>query len=309
MEGTRPVSGVLTAVAGRLGAGSVTAVDVSRLALICTRLNAALRGQSVSTRRGDVMRPLGKGQTFDAIVCNPPWRPSASDDVPVRGIARAWHAGQDARLLINRICKGVAVYLRPAGFLLIVQASFCDIPATVKMLERPGLGVNVVARSERPIAELDARAARLQRKGPWADGGSTWNSSSSAPTAACNPEPQHKRQAVTLPAVRNCCPEMTTTMTRAELGAELRTLADCLACVDISDPEAPRILTHIVDRLAELASQEHEPEIVTALRTVAARCAEAAEAITARPADRGKFRVRARRSPRRSSRRASAFLL
>jgi hypothetical protein len=75
---------------------------------------------------------------------------------------------------------------------------------------------------------------------------------------------------------------MTTTMTRAELAAALRALADGLACVDTYDPEAPRVLTRIVDRLAELAAQEHDPEIVNAMRTVAARCAQAAEAITAR---------------------------
>jgi hypothetical protein len=34
--------------------------------------------------------------------------------------------------------------------------------------------------------------------------------------------------------------------------------------------------------LTALAAQEHDPEIVNAMRTVAARCAQAAEAITAR---------------------------
>jgi hypothetical protein len=42
------------------------------------------------------------------------------------------------------------------------------------------------------------------------------------------------------------------------------------------------VLTRIADRLAELAAQEHDPQIVTAMHTVAARCAEAAEAVTAR---------------------------
>jgi hypothetical protein len=80
---------------------------------------------------------------------------------------------------------------------------------------------------------------------------------------------------------------MTTTITRAELGAALRALADGLACVDPYDPEVSRVLTHIVDRLAALAAQEHDPEIVNAMRTVAARCAQAAEAITARHLEAG----------------------
>jgi hypothetical protein len=72
---------------------------------------------------------------------------------------------------------------------------------------------------------------------------------------------------------------MTITMTRVELAATLRALADGLASVDTFDPEAPGALTRIADRLSELAAQEHEPEIVTTMRTVAARCVEVAEAI------------------------------
>jgi hypothetical protein len=81
---------------------------------------------------------------------------------------------------------------------------------------------------------------------------------------------------------------MTTTMTRAELASALRTLADGLACVDTSDPEAPRVLTRIVDQLAGLATREHDPEIVNTMRTVADRCAQAAEAIMARHRSAGR---------------------
>lgn len=74
---------------------------------------------------------------------------------------------------------------------------------------------------------------------------------------------------------------MTITMTGAKLAATLRALADGLASVDASDPEAPGVLTRIADRLSELAAQEHEPEIVTTMRTVAAQCAQVAEAMMA----------------------------
>jgi len=70
-------------------------------------------------------------------------------------------------------------------------------------------------------------------------------------------------------------------MTHPELAAALRELGDGLACVDTSDLGAAAALTRISDRLTELACQENDPEIVTTIRTVAARCAEVATVITA----------------------------
>jgi hypothetical protein len=72
---------------------------------------------------------------------------------------------------------------------------------------------------------------------------------------------------------------MTITMTRDELAGTLRALADGLACVDTSDPEAPEVLTRIADRLGVLAAHEHDSEIVTTMRTVAACCTEVADLI------------------------------
>ncbi len=69
---------------------------------------------------------------------------------------------------------------------------------------------------------------------------------------------------------------MTITMTRAELAGTLRALADGLARVDTNDPAAPDVLIRIADRLAVLAAQELDPEIVTTMRMVAACCAEVA---------------------------------
>ena len=98
--------------------------------------------------------------------------------------------------------------------------------------------------------------------------------------SACKPKARRKRQPIACPRSKELPPKMTITMTRVELAATLRALADGLASVDTFDPEAPGALTRIADRLSELAAQEHEPEIVTTMRTVAARCVEVAEAIT-----------------------------
>jgi release factor glutamine methyltransferase len=59
---------------------------------------------SVHVRRSDLFSALGEEAMFDLIVSNPPWVPSATDDLPQSGMARAWDAGQDGRALIDPIC-------------------------------------------------------------------------------------------------------------------------------------------------------------------------------------------------------------
>jgi HemK-related putative methylase len=168
-------SGVLSIVAARLGAGTVTAVDVSRRAMICTRLNALFHRAQVRTRRGDLFAALGEGASFDVVVSNPPWLPSATDKLPTRGIDRAWEAGRDGRALIDRVCAGASTYLRPGGFLLLVQASFCDVSATVELLTAQGLNVDIVARRADPMTTMyGERVWEVQQDGPWARGDSTY---------------------------------------------------------------------------------------------------------------------------------------
>src|SRR5689334_17657235 len=50
----------------------VTAVDISRRAVLTIRLNAALNGVRVRARRGDLFAAVA-GERFDAIVSNPPY--------------------------------------------------------------------------------------------------------------------------------------------------------------------------------------------------------------------------------------------
>src|SRR5918994_3513684 len=64
-------SGILAVTAARAGAGSVTAVDVSRRAVACTWLNAVLNGTRVRALRGDLFAPVA-GERFDLQRANPP---------------------------------------------------------------------------------------------------------------------------------------------------------------------------------------------------------------------------------------------
>src|SRR3712207_2272084 len=115
-------SGILAVTAAMRGAREVTAVDVSRRAVLTARLNARLNGVRVRALRGDLFAPVGD-QRFDAIVSNPPYVPAETDELPDSGPERAWDAGLDGRAFLDRLIAEAPGHLRPGGFLLVVSSS------------------------------------------------------------------------------------------------------------------------------------------------------------------------------------------
>jgi release factor glutamine methyltransferase len=148
----------------------VTAVDVSRRAVLTIRLNAALNRVRVRALRGDLFGAVA-GERFDAIVSNPPYVPSPAGDVAARGRARAWEAGRDGRALLDRICDRARAHLRPGGALLVVHSSLLGLDPTVEALRAGGLAVDVAARERGPLGPLMAgRRAHLEAAGMLAPG-------------------------------------------------------------------------------------------------------------------------------------------
>ncbi|MFL5819696.1 MAG: HemK2/MTQ2 family protein methyltransferase [Solirubrobacteraceae bacterium] len=158
-------SGALAVAAALAGAGEVTAVDVSRRALLATRINARRNGVALRTLRGDLFEPVGD-RRFDLVVSNPPYLPSVGDRLPRRGRARAWEGGRDGRALLDRICTAAPRHLRRGGSLLLVHSSVCDPQETVRRLRMEGLAARPVARRRGPLGPLlAARADRLAARG------------------------------------------------------------------------------------------------------------------------------------------------
>ncbi|GGK21827.1 methyltransferase [Streptomyces camponoticapitis] len=145
-------SGYLALAAARRGA-SVTAVDRTRRAVLATRLNAALAGLRVEAVRGDLLAPA-VGRRFHLILSNPPYVPAPDAALPVRGPARAWDAGHDGRLVVDRLCDGAAGLLRPGGALLVVHSALCGVPATLERMERAGLRAEVTDRRSVPFGPV-----------------------------------------------------------------------------------------------------------------------------------------------------------
>jgi release factor glutamine methyltransferase len=130
-------SGALAVTAARRGAEAVTAVDVSRRAVLTTRLNARLNGVRVRAVRSDLFAALGDAR-FDVIVSNPPYVPAPSDALPTRGPARAWDAGRDGRVVIDRLIREAPAHLRPGGVLLMVHSDICGIDASLAGMRDAG---------------------------------------------------------------------------------------------------------------------------------------------------------------------------
>jgi release factor glutamine methyltransferase len=163
-------SGALAIAGAQAGAGAVTAIDVSRSAVLTVRINARLNGVRVRPLPGDLFAPVA-GERFDAIVSNPPYLPAEDDALPRRGPQRAWDAGTDGRVLLDRICEEAPAHLAPGGFLLLVHSSVCGLEPTVRRLEAGGLAVDVLERRRGALGPLlAARAPVLEARGILAPG-------------------------------------------------------------------------------------------------------------------------------------------
>ncbi|MFJ4830578.1 HemK2/MTQ2 family protein methyltransferase [Streptomyces sp. NPDC088747] len=152
-------SGVLAAHAARLGARA-TAVDISRRAVFTVRLNALLARQRVAVHRGDLLGAL-PGRTFDLIVSNPPYVPTPPAVLPSRGSARAWDAGPDGRVLLDRICEASPLALRRGGTLLLVHSAVSGPEASVRILREAGLRAEVSNRTYVPLGPV------MRERLPW----------------------------------------------------------------------------------------------------------------------------------------------
>lgn len=163
-------SGMLAIVAARHGAREVTAVDISWRALVNTWVNVKLNAVAVEIVRGDLFAAV-RGRRFEVIVSNPPYLVSASEELPRRGPHRAWDAGPDGRVFLDRICAQADQHLVLGGVLLLVHSSLNDEQLTIDALARRGLDARVAERRHGPLGKrMQARAPMLRARGLLPDG-------------------------------------------------------------------------------------------------------------------------------------------
>ncbi|MFI2284924.1 HemK2/MTQ2 family protein methyltransferase [Nocardia beijingensis] len=152
-------TGALAVAAAYAGAARVTAVDVSRSAVVSAWLNCRLRGIEAEVLRGDFTTVLG-GRSFDLVLANPPYVPAPAG-TESRGIARAWDAGTQGRAILDQLCSALPTLLTPRGVALIVHSALSDPDTTLVQLRERGLKAAVVARATVPFGPV------LRRRADW----------------------------------------------------------------------------------------------------------------------------------------------
>lgn len=158
-------SGALAVCAAMRGARDVTAIDLSRRAVLTAWMNAWLNGVRVRAVRSNLFERLGD-RAFDVIVSNPPYVPAERDALPARGPERAWDAGRDGRVVLDRLIAEAPAHLRPGGRLLLVQSDIIGIEETLERLRAAGLEPRIAARERGPLGPLMlARVQHLEAHG------------------------------------------------------------------------------------------------------------------------------------------------
>ncbi|WP_084435875.1 HemK2/MTQ2 family protein methyltransferase [Aldersonia kunmingensis] len=142
-------SGVLALTAAHLGAGDVTALDISRGAVISAWLNGQMNRLPVRVRRGDCYEAFALG-TFDVVLANPPYVPCP----PGTDSSATWDAGPDGRSILDPLCANSIDLLRPGGFLLLVHSEFAGPAISLRRLRHSGLKAAIVARRHLPFGEV-----------------------------------------------------------------------------------------------------------------------------------------------------------
>ncbi|GGP82190.1 HemK2/MTQ2 family protein methyltransferase [Saccharothrix coeruleofusca] len=161
-------TGALAVAAARAGAGEVTAVDRCRRAVFAAWANGRAHRVRVRARHGDFGDLVGE-RRFDVVTANPPYVPS--QDVPDRGPARAWDAGERGRAVLDRLCAVMPLLLAERGIGLIVHSGLCGEEATLHQLRGGGLKASVVARRTVPFGPvMRGRARWLEDRGLIAPG-------------------------------------------------------------------------------------------------------------------------------------------
>ncbi|WP_194818386.1 HemK2/MTQ2 family protein methyltransferase [Nocardia sp. XZ_19_385] len=152
-------TGALALFAARAGAAEVVAVDVSRRAIMTAWANSRMHGLPIELIHGDFTQVLGD-RTFDVVLANPPYVPSP-EPVPAHGAARAWDAGGDGRVILDRLCAQLPTLLAPGGVALIVQSELCGSEQTMKLLRDNTLKAAIVARQTIDFGPV------LHKRAPW----------------------------------------------------------------------------------------------------------------------------------------------
>ena len=117
--------------------GKVTATDVCTEALDLTRENAVTNEVDLDLLEGDLFEPV-EG-LFDVIIFNPPYLPTAPEDLTHSDLDKALDGGPDGTKATVQFIKHLPHHLAPEGRAYLVVSSLQDMAKIDKEIHNMGL--------------------------------------------------------------------------------------------------------------------------------------------------------------------------
>lgn len=117
--------------------GKVTATDVCAEALDLTRENAVTNEVVLDLREGDLFEPV-EG-VFDVIIFNPPYLPTAPEDLTHSDLDKALDGGPDGTKVTVQFLNGLPDHLAQEGRAYLVVSSLQDMGLIEAEIHKMGL--------------------------------------------------------------------------------------------------------------------------------------------------------------------------
>lgn len=137
-------------------AGTVLATDVHPRAV------RFLQRMGIDAVQADLF--CGIRSQFDLVIFNPPYLPTAEEEVLEGWLNFAFDGGTTGRDTINRFLEALEDHLDPErGRALLLVSSLCGLSEVAEKAEREGLKVEVVAREKHFFEELFVLRLSLRR--------------------------------------------------------------------------------------------------------------------------------------------------
>lgn len=138
------------------GSGIISFFVKEITGVVATDINPAAcenaRQNGVNVVRTDLFN--GICGTFDVIIFNPPYLPTAQDEKLNSWLNRAFDGGPDGRDVIRQFLAEVSRILPVGGRVLTVFSSLTDIDAVIELYMKHGFWVEVVSKEKVPFEML-----------------------------------------------------------------------------------------------------------------------------------------------------------
>jgi release factor glutamine methyltransferase len=135
-------------------ASSVLTIDINPYAISCAKVNSILNNVSdkMVFLQADLFTALNRKATFDLILFNAPYLPTAESDSD-SWIGRSWAGGVNGRQVIDRFISQLPLHLNRFGRVLLMQSTLTGVEETVNNFVMQNLNVSIKARLFLPFFE------------------------------------------------------------------------------------------------------------------------------------------------------------